>query len=327
MSRFSIFALLLALSQSFGQKVPSVSCTSSEYVKGDGSCGTGGSGAPSDAEYIVAESNAGLSGEIAPSAANQVPVSSSSTAAAWGTVPDAALTSNYSGVGSCTNQFARGLNDNAAPTCASVATADISDDQVTYAKLQNVTDARLLGRSAGSSGDAQEITVGSGLTLSGGSLTASGADPWTYLTVNGGADFTTSSATAVDVTGLSFTPSANTKYEFECKLAIRSPTTATVNPRVGFAWSTGLSDGVALITESQAATGTPLYAAGNPNAALLIAVGGLPNTTQSWPVIIQASVEAGASPSGTTRVQLASETAATNVTIKAVGSRCRYRTY
>jgi len=35
-----------------------------------------------------------------------------------------------------------------------------------------MTDARLLGRSAGSSGSPQEVTIGSGLSLSGGSLTA-----------------------------------------------------------------------------------------------------------------------------------------------------------
>lgn len=57
---------------------------------------------------------------------------------------------------------------------ASGATWTIDNDTVTYAKIQNVTDARLLGRSAGSSGDCQEITVGSGLSLSGGSLTATG---------------------------------------------------------------------------------------------------------------------------------------------------------
>lgn len=54
---------------------------------------------------------------------------------------------------------------------SSISTANIGDDQVTYAKIQNVTDARLLGRSAGSSGDAQEITVGAGLSLSAGALT------------------------------------------------------------------------------------------------------------------------------------------------------------
>ena len=51
-------------------------------------------------------------------------------------------------------------------------TLDIADDAVTFAKIQNITDARLIGRSAGSSGDAQEITVGTGLSLSGGALTS-----------------------------------------------------------------------------------------------------------------------------------------------------------
>lgn len=157
-------------------------------------------------------------------------------------------------------------------------------------------------------------------------ITISAADAWTYLAVNGGSDFTTSSATAVDVTGLAFTPVLNTKYEFECTIALRSAT-ATVNPRVGLMWPTGLTDGVAMVTVFQAATGTPLFAAGNPNAALLTAVGGLPNTTQSWPAMVRATVNAGASPSGTVRIQLASETAATNVTIRNVGSFCRYRSY
>lgn len=44
-----------------------------------------------------------------------------------GTITDAQLANNYSGIGTCTNQFARVLNDNAAPTCASVVLAsDVS---------------------------------------------------------------------------------------------------------------------------------------------------------------------------------------------------------
>jgi hypothetical protein len=54
---------------------------------------------------------------------------------------------------------------------AAVTTAKIADSNVTYAKIQNIVDARLLGRSAGSTGVVQELTVGSGLTLSGGALT------------------------------------------------------------------------------------------------------------------------------------------------------------
>jgi hypothetical protein len=54
----------------------------------------------------------------------------------------------------------------------SIATT-IANSAVTYAKIQNVTDNRLLGRSAGSAGVVQEITIGSGLSLSSGVLTAS----------------------------------------------------------------------------------------------------------------------------------------------------------
>ena len=54
----------------------------------------------------------------------------------------------------------------------SINTADLTNDGVTYAKIQNVTDNRLLGRSAGSAGDVQELTVGGGLTLSSGVLSA-----------------------------------------------------------------------------------------------------------------------------------------------------------
>ena len=150
-----------------------------------------------------------------------------------------------------------------------------------------------------------------------------GADPWTYLTLS--ADFTTSLATVVDVTGLGFAPAANTKYEFEAMLMIRTATT-TVNPRVGLAWATGMTNGVAMIEESQAAATVPIVANGNINAALLIAAGGLPNNTQSWPVRVHGMVIAGATPSGNVRIQLASETAGTIVRIVA-GSFLRYRSY
>lgn len=143
-----------------------------------------------------------------------------------------------------------------------------------------------------------------------------GSDPWTYVQVNGGSDFTTTNNVAQDVTGLAFTPAANTTYEFEAILLVRTAT-ATVNPRIGFAWATGLTDGIAYIEQSQAATGTGLFASGNINAALLTPVGGLPNTTQSWPVVVKGTVRAGASPSGNCRIQLASETNGTTVRIVA----------
>lgn len=54
-------------------------------------------------------------------------------------------------------------------------TADVNNSSITFAKFQNITDARLLGRSAGSAGVMQEITVGAGLSLAAGALTSTGS--------------------------------------------------------------------------------------------------------------------------------------------------------
>ena len=60
-----------------------------------------------------------------------------------------------------------------AVTTAKLADSSSSATGVTYAKIQHVTDARLLGRSNGSNGIPQEISVGAGLTLASGSLSNS----------------------------------------------------------------------------------------------------------------------------------------------------------
>jgi hypothetical protein len=147
-----------------------------------------------------------------------------------------------------------------------------------------------------------------------------GTDQWTYVRLT--SDFTTSSSSAVDVTGLAFTPAANGRYEFYGRFLLRTAT-ATVGPRPGLAWPTGMSDGVATFYTPSSATAT-LNTHGNISAAILVAVGGLPTTTASWQGTLQGLVIAGASPSGTVQIRLASETAGTNVTMKA-GSFIAYR--
>lgn len=152
------------------------------------------------------------------------------------------------------------------------------------------------------------------------------ADAWTYVRVT--SDFSTDSASAVDVIRdgaaalLEFTPAANTTYEFEGILLTRTATT-TVGPRPGLAWPTGGTDGVATIRIASSDT-TDVFKHGNISGSVIVPNGGLPNTTQSWPARIVGMFMAGATPSGTVKVQLASETAGTSVTVKA-GSFIRYR--
>lgn len=71
--------------------------------------------------------------------------------------------------GSGTGSFAASIANNA------VVTDTILDANVTYAKIQNVTNNRLLGNNSGSAGPPQEISVGTGLSLSGGTLSNSAA--------------------------------------------------------------------------------------------------------------------------------------------------------
>lgn len=178
----------------------------------------------------------------------------------------------------------------------------------------------ILGRVYPGAGEAEGITPADLAALVAPYLSTGGSDPWTYIKL--ASDFVTSSATAVDITGMAFTPAANTDYEFEALLMLRTAT-ATVGPCAGLAWATGMTDGVAdMFTPSSGTAQTMVF--GNIAGPMLAAVGGLPNTTSSYPVRIGGTVRAGASPSGTVKLQMASETAGTNVTVKA-GSFLKYR--
>lgn len=145
-------------------------------------------------------------------------------------------------------------------------------------------------------------------------------DPWTVVRLAN--DFTTTSGTAVAVTGLAFTPAANKRYEFEAKLRLRTAT-ATIGPRPGLTWPTGTTDGGVGIWAPNSATAEAI-ARQPAGVAAVAASTGVPNTTASWPGFISGEVQMGASPSGSVQVTLNAETAGTTVTMKA-GSFLRYR--
>ncbi len=55
---------------------------------------------------------------------------------------------------------------------ASILTADLADSAVTLPKIQNITTNRLLGRATTGTGNVEQLTIGSGLTLTGTTLSA-----------------------------------------------------------------------------------------------------------------------------------------------------------
>jgi hypothetical protein len=122
---------------------------------------------------------------------------------------------------------------------SAVTTTKIADANVTYAKIQDVSAAsRLLGRGSSSgAGDVQEITLGSGLTMTGTSLAASGGSgdsPWPAFTTPVDGDFSWvnqgGASVTVNANGgicLSVPTSASTNLRCRVKTAPSTPYTIT----------------------------------------------------------------------------------------------------
>ena len=119
---------------------------------------------------------------------------------------------------------------------ASGATWTIDNDAVTYAKIQNVSaTSRLLGRASSGSGDVEEITIGSGLTLTGTTLSASGGGGGgtgapTYVVTKTADETITSSTTIQDDDHLFQALTSGKSYWIELKLLLtRTDTVNSVN--------------------------------------------------------------------------------------------------
>ena len=140
-------------------------------------------------------------------------------------------------------------------------------------------------------------------------------DLWTkVLLVN---DYTISTTSNNNVTDLNFTPSsANTLYLVECYLFLKASGAAATGPQPGIAWPTGLSyqSAMAIAPNSATAFATNFWGTATAGNA---ASTGLPTTTNFYLGRISAYFCTGATPSGNFQITLASETAATNVTMGA----------
>jgi hypothetical protein len=85
--------------------------------------------------------------------------------------------------------------------------------------------AKLLGRTTAASGAAEEIAIGTGLAMSAGTLTATAIPLYGAVS---GSNFTTSSLTLVNVTGLTVALAANSTYLVQANISHGSDTSAGI---------------------------------------------------------------------------------------------------
>lgn len=136
--------------------VPASGGGSTNFLRADGTWAApsgGGGGAPTDADYLVRTANGSLSAE-------RVVTDSTTVTANWATSGQVS--------------FERAALTGDVTASANSNTTTIANDAVTYAKIQNVAASRLLGRASGTSGDVEEITLGTNLSFSGTTLNATG---------------------------------------------------------------------------------------------------------------------------------------------------------
>lgn len=142
---------------------------------------------------------------------------------------------------------------------------------------------------------------------------------WTYVKL--ASDFSTTGTAAV-ASPLAFTPVAGKTYSVQGLLLLRTNLTGA-GARPGVAFPTGLTDQVAQVIVADDVN-SAFIANNNGASAVQVAVTGHPNTTTSWFGRVEALLVVGASPSGTFRVTLSTETAGRTATLKA-GSYIRWR--
>ena len=148
--------------------------------------GGGGGGAPTNAEYLTGASNASLSAERVVTDTTTVAWDLATSGQAKANVPDDSIgdaklrnSAGVSVIGRSANStgdpadIVAGADDqllrrvSGSLSFGTATTAMLAANIVTFAKLQQLTTDRLLGRDTAGTGDAEQLTVGGGLEFTG----------------------------------------------------------------------------------------------------------------------------------------------------------------
>jgi hypothetical protein len=148
-------------------------------------------------------------------------------------------------------------------------------------------------------------------------------DDWTYVALEDG--YTVNGTTWQPVTGLSFAPAVSSRYAIEGFIGVRCSNIA-YGPIVGIRWPTaGITDAWAIVDGSLSATGYRSYVHGQLTADAGPSITGLPDTTNSYPTRLQATLITTTGVTGAFQIIFSADQAG-DVTMQA-GSYIRYREF
>jgi hypothetical protein len=166
-----------------------------------------------------------------------------------------------------------------------------------------------------------EDDLDSGAIGGGGGGGGGEAGGWTYIFQT--SDHTNSTATPTDVPGLAFTPSANKRYEIEGRFFTRAAATTT-GAQVGVVWPSGIVAPSACRVMAPSSFSAMSFGIAERGVSRSANATGSNSTTLESLVTLDGIITTGGSPSGTFKIRLDSEVAASEARMVA-GSFIRYR--